>query len=348
MGVPRRPRRGWRSRHLCGMRCLLVALGILFLHTCANVIREFAPLRDDASTLGTRGAGSRSAVTTPQPKRVRSFEDRGIGRRAPADAAARAPGEAATTTGPLGLRTLLYVTTHMSASHAWFLEACWPAALRHSLLLNSSDVVVYFARDAAVADEDEDEDARLALLRRTFRRQRLTIRVRPNRGWHASASAALDDAVRGGWWDGYDWVVRVNPDVVVRDDAFLLRTLREDPDAAGVFVNCVREGGAGPVLLHTDFFALRPAALLGVKGDGHKDQTKDAFLRRHATGWSAERRFTDAVAPLVAREEHRWLAGARPTNRKCRAGTGRDVRETPVVHFHPKMLSGGSCPVPFD
>ena len=30
------------------------------------------------------------------------------------------------------------------------------------------------------------------------------------------AMLGLDTADREGWWSGYDWVIRLNPDVIVR------------------------------------------------------------------------------------------------------------------------------------
>ena len=40
------------------------------------------------------------------------------------------------------MKSMLYITTHMSEQHVWYLMSCWPGALKHSLLLNSSDVAI--------------------------------------------------------------------------------------------------------------------------------------------------------------------------------------------------------------
>ena len=40
------------------------------------------------------------------------------------------------------LKVMLYVTTHISPQHIWYLKSCWFPALQNSLLLCSSDVVV--------------------------------------------------------------------------------------------------------------------------------------------------------------------------------------------------------------
>lgn len=41
------------------------------------------------------------------------------------------------------LKVMLYVTTHMSPQHIWYLKSCWLPALQNSVLLRNSDVVVY-------------------------------------------------------------------------------------------------------------------------------------------------------------------------------------------------------------
>ena len=47
----------------------------------------------------------------------------------------------------------------------------------------------------------------------------------------------LQMAEREGWFDGYDWVIRLNPDVIIRSDAHLLPLFaRSNVDA--VFASC--------------------------------------------------------------------------------------------------------------
>ena len=38
-------------------------------------------------------------------------------------------------------RILLYITTHMSTTHFWYLDTCWPEALLRSSLLREADVL---------------------------------------------------------------------------------------------------------------------------------------------------------------------------------------------------------------
>ena len=67
------------------------------------------------------------------------------------------------------LKVMLYVTTHMSPQHIWYLKSCWYPALQNSLLLRSSDVVVYLN-----PPENELQEAK-KILQDTFEHQKLTI-----------------------------------------------------------------------------------------------------------------------------------------------------------------------------
>jgi len=228
-------------------------------------------------------------------------------------------------TGP---KVMIYVTTHMSGQHIWQLKSCWPTALQNSLLLNSSDVVVYLTPNTVASKNVTNSDVRL--LQHTFRNQKLTIHTRPNLGYQESATAALTDAMAEGWWEGYDWIVRVNPDVIIRDDSQLWNIVNHDKNATGILVNCVNSVASPAV--HTDFFAIRPRALL---------------LDNLISQGSAERDFTNAIKKsIIGKGNHRWLDAARPTNNICRAGHGRDVQTTPVLHHHYKTDTF-TCPIPF-
>ena len=70
------------------------------------------------------------------------------------------------------------------------------------------------------------------------------------------AMLGLDTADREGWWSGYDWVVRLNPDVIVRDDSFLRTQMTRD-DVDAIFANCNK--GPNRIKVMTDFTAWRPA-----------------------------------------------------------------------------------------
>ena len=228
------------------------------------------------------------------------------------------------------MKVMLYITTHMSEQHDWYLRSCWPDALKHSLLLNSSDVTIYLnpSKDRI---EMQSLQNTTSLLQETFQHQNLTIHVRDNPGYNSGAKAALSDARKEGWFEGYDWVFRMNPDVIVRNDSFILDVMQTDSNAAGILIKC--SGYA-----HTDFFAIKPNAL-----------SKDAFLGSNTLG--AERSFTDDIRnTILLPGRHRWIENSNPKNAICRAGYGRQQDKADVVHSHqPKelMTDFTSCPLSF-
>merc|ERR1712037_104480 len=63
----------------------------------------------------------------------------------------------------------------------------------------------------------------------------------------------MHDAFSNGWFDGYDWVIRINPDVVIYNETNIFKHLN-NPEVNGVFAWCNQ-------VLHTDFFAMRPQRL---------------------------------------------------------------------------------------
>jgi len=217
------------------------------------------------------------------------------------------------------LKILLYVTTHMSPGHVWYLKSCWPEAMKHSLVLRSADVAIYLN---SPLDQREDNKK---VLKEAFKHNHLDIHERDNPGYQEGALAAISDATKEGWFSGYDWVIRLNPDVIIRDESFLVDTMENDPDATGLFINCDPNGlvRADGLKIHTDFFAIKPAVL-----------KPDAFLKP-AEG-NAEYSFTQDVREVILeKNNHRWIPGANPeTPKRCRAGYKKSLTDTPITHNH--------------
>ena len=228
------------------------------------------------------------------------------------------------------VRVLLFVTTHMSTQHIWHLKSCWPPALNNSLVLDTADVAVYLN-----PEQEENRKEAMDVLQQTFKNQNLTIHVRNNPGYPEESMVALTDATQEGWFKGYDWVIRVNPDVIIRDDTFVLDVMKNDPKASGLLINCFTSSKTRP-LIHTDFFAVKPEAL-----------SPTAFL--HPLSSKVERAFTRDIRKILDMGGARWIPGAQPITAVCRAGYGRNITDTHVIHFHPEeeMMSELTCPIPF-
>lgn len=149
-------------------------------------------------------------------------------------------------------RVLLFVTTHLTPLHLRFLETCWPSATRASPFIQSADVLVFVT--------GELDDAKRRVLDIAFppwTNRSIIHTTLPNAGYNRGAMDALAQADAHGWFWNYDWVVRLNADVIIRDDRFLSAIVaRHDVDA--VFVDCYAGQQPDKVHIQTDFIMFRP------------------------------------------------------------------------------------------
>ena len=134
------------------------------------------------------------------------------------------------------------------------------------------------------------------LLKGTFQNQKITIHDRINPGKEAGAKAALEDAAKEGWFKGYDWVIRLNPDVSIRNDTYILNVIMQnDLNATAILANCAHFNPQKPIKVHTDFFAIKPGAL-----------APNTFI--NSTIGNAELFFTnDISADIMNKGNHRWI-----------------------------------------
>jgi hypothetical protein len=125
-----------------------------------------------------------------------------------------------------------------------------------------------------------------------------------------------------GWFEGYDWVIRVNPDVIIRDDTYILSTVLKD-EVAGIFVDCLngcvgdKHCEASGHHIHSDFTAFRPSA-----------------IPRNIT-WTesvhTETMISIASNSVVDQGRDRWLPGAGPEiTGQCRLSV---LDESHVAHY---------------
>ena len=126
-------------------------------------------------------------------------------------------------------RILVYLTTTCSSCQLRHLQRCWPRSMQAAPLLRKSHVLLYAgcggsgnggfgggADDGSTANSGEStrEAAWIeALLRLPNANVSLAWRAL-NPGLQRVVTGAALLAARRGWFAGYDWVVRANPDVV--------------------------------------------------------------------------------------------------------------------------------------
>jgi hypothetical protein len=147
---------------------------------------------------------------------------------------------------------VLFVTTHLSSNHISFLK-CWPSKiLAHSESLARADVIV---QTYGFVSPDV-KDMLHAFPNRVIRLADLG----ENTGKQSGAMRGIAEAFRNGWFTRYEWVVRLNPDVVIWSDTRLMAAMVSSK-TWGVFGTC--HFGRKPWQLaknriNTDIFAFRP------------------------------------------------------------------------------------------
>lgn len=253
---------------------------------------------------------------------------------------------------PSAPRVLLYVTTHVSIQHQWYLRNCWGEVFRHSALLRGSDVMVYANPPVA------ERGRALGVLWRAFPEQQLTVHLESGNETGSAedrnngAMAALWYAIERNLFDGYDWIIRLNPDVIVRDDSFLVDSILHDPAASALLIDCMKhtKDYRNRTQIHTDFFALR-RELLGRR------------IRINHPNDNPELQFTDYLRGAGGNTPPnikglRWIPGADHEGGDCRAGAGKPLNMTPITHVHylnetdgkylnVVFIKEGTCPIPF-
>ncbi|CAB9526673.1 expressed unknown protein [Seminavis robusta] len=203
-----------------------------------------------------------------------------------------------------GLNIAVYMTTHVSHQHLEYLIKCWPAAMARLDIFQNVDLIVYtssydhdlvfqslgfrnviFHRYKEVINPLVDE-SKLSN-DKNMQKQQGALRAMVDPFLVDPSSPDLETTPRN-WFSDYDWIVRLNPDVMIRRDAWLLQQLRT-PDVKGVFVRWDTEGSG--LYLHTDFYAFRPSAI------DYKAMMAE-YKRQRTTKFHAELHFTSGFRHL--------------------------------------------------
>lgn len=192
-----------------------------------------------------------------------------------------------TTTVP---RILLYFTTAGSAQHLTYLR-CYPQFFKNLPILKNADVLVY--------DGTNPPPSKQALESMENMMTNWPNKVRKvvggqNPGKQSGAMKAVHDALEGGWFKGYDWIIRLNPDVVIFDEAPLIALMQSNP--SGIFANCYPwAAGEDKRLIHTDLFAVRP------------EKVNNKSFSNWNTAPNAEHHATGVFSNMIKNKEAAWL-----------------------------------------
>lgn len=208
----------------------------------------------------------------------------------------------------LGMKILIYMTSHLSVQHKQFLS-CWEDAIPRFRILRHADLMLY-------TSEIPTEQ----ILKQLSGFKHVTVKLYDKRPKQAGAIQAMIDPWEQGWFEGYDWVIRLNPDVLIRNETWLLETMLNALDHGGEFDS--------PVALavkcwgkhfHTDFIAFQPGQMII---DDFLNETKN---RRG----NAEFHMTRALARLNQQGRVQLIPGF-IQKRACRL-MGPNA---PIIHHH--------------
>jgi hypothetical protein len=222
-----------------------------------------------------------------------------------------------------GLNVLIYITTHLSDAHVYYLKTCWPSMIANSQLFRRADFSMFVTTSSA-------KHLNTSLIESLFTSVNFKLHIRPNPGYQRGAMLAMTEAYKLDWFEHYDWVIRLNPDVFIRNETFLLHRLR-DPAISGVFVDCTQkvcesETNCSGRLIHTDFMAFRPNAI-----------ERNAF--QNANDSNAESQATRALDRIIEAKMDSWVTDVGVFRGACRVRG----ENSPVIHEHNASLVYPAC-----
>lgn len=209
------------------------------------------------------------------------------------------------------IRVLLFITTHLPDQHIDFFRQCWPNLLKNSVLLQHADVLLFTAIEPPTD-----------ILQDVFHGKRVRVeQYENNQGYQGGAEMAMKMATTSSWFEGYDWVIRLNPDVLLLEDEWLIKNML-DLGVDGIFADCYDHGCERHCtvgnMVNTDFFVVRPWYL---------GPESFAGLQGHFN--NAEEQATAAFKNIIESGRDRWIPGTHMDG-KCRV-RGKTV---PVLHAH--------------
>ena len=207
------------------------------------------------------------------------------------------------------IKILLFFTTFPKNQHLTALQDCWPILLNQSKLLKSADIMVlmggFLSKNELNAWKFVTKKIKSNA---SFQYQKL------NPGYQEGAMKAMYDLNYNQWGRQYDWVIRLNPDVLIYDDSYFLPLIQSSTISA-ILGSCQYKKSenfssfffSNQSWIHTDFFAIRP----------HKLKQKD--FSDWKTAKNAETQAKHIFLPLIKKGEVAWLQ-PKTANRKqgCR------------------------------
>ncbi|CAK0884138.1 unnamed protein product [Prorocentrum cordatum] len=215
-------------------------------------------------------------------------------------------------------RVLFFVTTYASDEHMSYMR-CQAELYRRAPRLRETDALLHVGEDEASTARRAREchtDACVHSSRAAWQEllnawpmPTKMLKFSRNPGKQPGAKKAMHDALTSGWFWGYDWVIRTNPDVIFYDDSRMF-SLMERPQNWAVVMKC------GNTQTNTDFFAVRPDRL-----------PVDAFSEWNSTTPDAEGQANQAFRQIYEEGAYAFL---KPEGHQ----SGCHLKDGGVYHAH--------------
>lgn len=247
------------------------------------------------------------------------------------------------------LNVLLFITTIFSDQHVDYMNCCWPTLMERSHLLPNVHVTVFGNNYTKQPPRQMEQIQSLFTphnpsfqFRFATRLQvRRTAKGRKNTRLQLGANLGLDLGFRNGWFQPYEWIIRINPDVLIRQSDWLVRTM-SNSSVDGIFVMCT------PFKVHTDFFAVRTTSRWFNNNNSTKTESHPSSLPSPSTPFSVmvdnnhERTAYSYFLPILESGRYAILPLDNSSRGFCRVGA-RDPDTAPVYHGH-DSCSGAAEP----
>jgi len=238
-----------------------------------------------------------------------------------------------TTSVPFSSNVLIYITTIFSAEHRRYLHCCWPQLLNQSRLFRHTHINI-FSNNETELDESYLADLQEMFLSygvksfgykfadHTPELDLLEQIPHPGMKKQWGANMAMSIALSQGWFQPYDWVIRINPDVLIRKSDLIIDHV-DDSSIDGIFAVCETEDFGRRSRANTDFFAFRPKIL----PRNAFSKMENADLGNHL--WNHELTATKNFLPIIESKRFVTVPNLHHSTH-CRV-RGKDA---PVYHQH--------------
>lgn len=237
----------------------------------------------------------------------------------------------------LKVNGVLYITTHFSQVHIRYFHCCWPILVQKSPLIRQLHIIVAATNSTDIPREELD------YLEKTLFVNNPSYRfLTPVNATHMTHCQTLqDDAGKFahmpfvfkqclanygayfGWslLEQFDWMIRLNPDVLIRESKWFLQSM-QNTSLDALLISC----GEKRQQLHTDFWAVRPSAVIPANGDKVPFESLAKRGSRVNHEYTAYRNFRS----IVKANRSAWVPGTDPSNGLCRVRGDQSL----VLHDH--------------